>query len=295
LAKGVDYFEQAIGKDPNYAPAYSGLADCLFLQSWISDLPREQVIPKAKAAARRAIELDPSLAEPHASLGLIAVNERNWSEAEAEFNRALELNSNYPTAHHWNGIRLAAIGRSMDGIAELRRAVALDPLSPILHTELGWLLTLARSPGLAIQEQQKSLELDANFYLAHMYLARAYEVEHQYPLAISELSRAVELSGGKPEIRARLGRIYGLAGKPEEVRKLLAELDMEYKEKPIPPFLQALIYSGLGDREKELAMLEKADAEDNNTEAAWLKVDPTYDTVRTNPRFQRILQRNGLQ
>lgn len=294
LAKGIDYFRQAIARDSAYAPAYAGLADCLFLQIWISELPREQVIPPAKAAARRAIELDPDLAEPHASLGIIAVAELDWREAEAELDRALELNSNYPTSHHWNGFRLAAIGRQAEGVAELRRAIALDPLSPILHTDLGWLLILSRSPEPAIQELNRALELDPNFYIAYEYLARAHELERQYPLAITEMTKAVELSGGKPELRARLGRVYALAGRTEEARHMLVELNQESKQKSLSSMFPAWIYSGLGDKDRELAMLERAMAEGNNAETSWFKVDPTYDGVRSDERFQRILHRAGF-
>lgn len=294
LAKGIEYFQQAIALDPNYAPAYSGLADCLFLQIWITDLPREQVIPQAKIAARRAIELDPSLAEPHASLGIIAVSELDWPQAEHEFERALDLNSNYPTAHHWNGIRLAAIGRPEDGIAEVRRAIELDPLSPILYTELGWLLTLARHPDSAVQALRKALELDPNFYLAHSYLARAYELHQDYPAAIAEMQKAVDLSANKPELRARLARIYALAGRTNEAQNILSDLQEESKHAPLSSMYFAFVYGGLNDKEKELAMLERAFTEGNNAEVTWLKVDPTYDTVRTDPRFQEVLHRMGL-
>ncbi len=294
LAKGIDYFRQAIARDSTYAPAYAGLADCLFLQIWISELPREQVIPPAKAAAHRAIELDPNLAEPHASLGIIAVAEHNWPEAESEFNRALELNSNYPTAHHWNGFRLAALGRQPDSIVELRRAIVLDPLSPILHTDLGWILILSRNPQPAIQELHKALELDAHFYLAYEYLARAHELERQYAEAISEMTKAVELSDDKPELRARLGRIYALAGKTEEARHVLAELEKESKQKPLSSMFPAWIYGGLGEKNEEITMLERASTEGNNAETAWLNVDPAYDDLRLDPRFQNVLHRAGF-
>lgn len=294
LAKGIEYFQQAIAQDSSYAPAYAGLADCLFLQTWITDLPREQVMPQAKIAARRAIELDPRLAEPHASLGIIAVSELDWPEAEREFNRALDLNSNYPTAHHWNGIRLAAIGKPADGIAEVRRAIELDPLSPILYTELGWLATLDHNYKSAIEALNKALELDSNFYLAHAYLARTYEQQREYPVAIAEMQKALELSAGKPELQARLGRLYALAGRTSEAEKLLSDLQKESKHRPLSSMYPAFVYSGLNDKEKELAMLERAVTEGNNSEVAWFKVDPTYDTVRTDPRFQEILQRSGL-
>jgi len=291
LAKGIEYFRQAIARDSRYAPAYAGLADCLFLQRWISELPGEQVIPSAQEAARRAIDLDPSLAEPHASLGIIAVAEMHWAEAENEFQRALELNANYATAHHWNGLRLGAIGKTGDGVSEIRRAIELDPLAPILHTDMGWLLILDRKPELAVVAAKKALELDPGFYLAYEYLARAHEQQRDYETAIAEMKKAVDLSGGKPELRARLGRVYALAGQTSEATRIQAELKKESKHKPLSSMLAALVYSGLGEYPKELTMLERAFTESYNTETSWLKVDPTYDTVREDPRFQKLLHK----
>jgi DNA-binding winged helix-turn-helix (wHTH) protein/tetratricopeptide (TPR) repeat protein len=291
LQKAIAYFGQAIEKDPAYALAYVGLADSYSLLSYFGGLPSNETFPKAKAALQKALEIDDELPEAHASLGLISAwFDWNWSGAEREYQRAVELNQNYATVHHWYGNYLTLIGRQDEGVAELKRAWENDPLSLIINTDLGWALSYARRYDQAIEQLSKTLEMDPNFAHAHIMLAQTYEGNGEFKKAIAEYQKAVELSGGSGEYFGTLGYVYAVSGRRDEAQKLLDGLK---KQKYVRPYRVAVIYAGLGEKEPAFEWLDKAyRARDEGV--IGLKVDPKLDSLRSEPRFLDLLQRMGF-
>ena len=294
LKRAVDYFQQAIDKDPGYALAYAGLADCYAVyNSYQVELPRESG-PKAKAAATRALEIDDTLAAAHASLGMTRMSyEWDWSGAEREFQRAIDLDPNYATAHHWYAICLSATGRSEQAMASLQRAQQLDPLSLIINADVGLVLHFARRHGEAIEQVRKVLEMDPNFAAGHRHLGMAYEQESRYAEAIAEFQKGLDISRGNPFALGSLGHAYGVSGNREKARQALSGVLELGKRRYVPPSAAALIYTGLGDKEHALEWLEKA-FNDRSLEMIFLKVDPRFDGLHSDPRFAGLLRRMGL-
>jgi serine/threonine-protein kinase len=288
--KGIEYFQQAIEKDPGLALAHVGLADCYTgLGAW-QVLPANESIPKARAAAERALKIDDSLAEAHTSLARVKTLSGDWPGAEAEYKRAIELNPNYETAHHWYALHLAGEGRLDEAMAEMRRAQEIDPRSLIINTEVGRIFYHMRQYDQAIAQYQKTLGMDPNFAQAHLQLGWAYEKKGMYQEAIAEYQKAIAL-GARPTMLSRIGRTYALWGKRGEAQKVLDELKQLSKRSYVPSYDFALIYAGLGEKEQAITWLEKAYEEDP---PMGLKVDPTWDSLRSHPRFQDLLRRMGL-
>jgi tetratricopeptide (TPR) repeat protein len=288
LEKGIQYFNQAIATDPSYALAYDGLA----YYYWMADdwtLSPRDAIPKANEAANKALELDDTLAEAHASLAMVdAFYDWDWAAAESEFKRSIELKPNYAQAHEWYGWYLVMIGRTNEGIAESERAVELEPLSPETNTFLGWVLYLAHRYGRMIEQMRMTTDLDPNYWLAREDLGLAYEQQGQFPEAVAELQKAAELAGIIAEPSAYLAHVYAVSGKKVEAQKLLDRLKERPKETYVPAHDIARIYAGLGERDQALAWLEGAyQARSGNMPL--LKVDPQVDNLRSDPRFQRTL------
>src|SRR4030095_1484181 len=245
LKKAIEYFDQAIEKDPSFALAYAGLADCYVVP--VSRIPPREAMPKAKAAAMRALELDESLAEAHASLArVLASYDWDWTNAEKEYKRAIELNPRYPVAHQWYGGYLAVLGRHNEAIAERKRAQELDPLSLIINAELGMAFYYARDYDQAIEQFEKTLELDQNFPPPRAFLPAAYEQKGMYAEAIAEFKKALALRGSSEVgfLRAGLGHIYAVSGQKSEARKLLAELKQLSEQGYVPAPSIALIHAG---------------------------------------------------
>ncbi len=293
LLKGVDYFQQAIDKDPNYALAYVGLADCYgLLGIWGPPRPAE-AFPRAKAAALKAVEIGDTLGEAHTSLAWINfVFDWDWAGAEREYRRAFELNPSYATAHQWYAHYLMWMGRLEEAKAEMKRAQELDPLSLVINTELAYPFYYAGQYDQAIQQGRRALELDPNFYRAHWLLGLVYEQKGMFGEAIAELQRAASLSGRTPIIFAALGHAYAVAGKRGEAQKVLDELREVSKRRYVPSYHVAQIYVGLGEKQQALAWLEKA-----YQERSWvppLRFDPSFDGLRSDPRFADLLRRIGL-
>ncbi|MGH2619502.1 MAG: tetratricopeptide repeat protein, partial [Anaerolineales bacterium] len=293
LKRAVEYFQQAIDKDPGYALAYAGLADCYALYpNYQVESPRDSG-PKAKAAATRALEIDNTLAEAHASLAWTLMQyEWDWAGAEREFQRSIELDPNYPTAHHWYGICLAATGRTGQAIASMKRAQQLDPLSMIINAGVGLELYFARRYDEAIEQIRKALEMDPNFAEGHRYLGMAYEQEAMYREAIAEFQKAFELSGGSPSMLGFLGHAYALSVNRGKALRAIADLDELSKRRYVSPSNTAVIYTGLGDKERALEWLEKA-LDDRSYDVIRLKVDPRLDGLRADRRFANLLRRMG--
>jgi eukaryotic-like serine/threonine-protein kinase len=295
LKRAVEYFQQAIDKDPDYALAYAGLADCYAVYtSYQVEAPRESGT-KARTAAIQAVKIDETLAEPHASLGMTLMQyDWDWAGAEREFLRSIELDPKYPTAHNWYGIYLGSTGRAEQAVASQRRAQQLDPLSLIINTGAGWELYFARRHQEAIEQIRKTLDMDPTFARGHWFLGLAYEQEAMYREAIAEFQKAFDLSEGSPSMLGSLGHAYALSGNLEKARQALAHLQELSKRRYVPPFDPAVIYAGLGDKERAFEWLEKA-FEDRSWGMVRLKVDPRFDRLHADPRFASLLRRMGLE
>ncbi len=294
MNKGVEYFQQAIEKDPNYALAYAGLADSYAMLGAYGFLRPETAYPRARAAATRAIELDDTLAEPHTSLLAVKLDyDWDWSGAEAEFQRSVQLNPAYPTAHHWYAMYLAAMGRREQALAAISRARELDPLSVLINTHVGVVHYLGHQFDQAINRIRDALELDPNYVVAHWYLGQAYAEQGMYEDAIVESQRAVTLSPGNPKFLATLGYAYALSGNRGEARKLAQQLNELSKNRYVSPLDVAYVYAGLREKEQAFAWLKRA-----HQERSWgmyrIKVDPKLDRLRSDPRFQDLLRRLGF-
>jgi hypothetical protein len=295
LNKGIEYFQQAIAKDPTYALAYSGLADSYTLLAYYSFVAPKAFFPRAKDAARKAQEIDDKLAEGHAALAAIRRDfDWDWVAAEKECNRAFELNPGYASAHEWCANLFTAIGRGEEGLAQMKRAQELDPLSLVTNADLGRTLYFARNYDQSLEQLQKTLDLDASFALAHVFLGQTYEQNKLFEKAIAELQKGNDLSGGSTYARARLGHAYAVAGKTGEAQKVLGQLKDRSKQKYVPAYDIALIYLGLGEKDQAFAWLERA-YEERCPTLEFLKVEPSLDPLRSDPRFANLLRRMNLQ
>src|ERR1700739_3309678 len=294
LNVALAYFNQAIEEDPTFAQAYSGLADTYaLLGDWqYAVMTPKEALPKAKAAATRALELDSALGEAHNSLAFCLDGfDWNFPAAEKEFQRAIELNPGYATAHHWYAWHLSLLGSYDEAIAEMRKAQDLDPLSLIINADLAELLVLAHSYDESIGQSRKTIEMDPNFAMAHNQLAQAYLQKHVYDQAIAELQKAVQLSGGSPTCIANLARAYALSGKRSEAMKLLSDLKKRSSSTYSNAYEIAMIYTALGDREHAMNWLEKGYKERFNP---GVLLRPAFDPLRSDPRFQDLARRIGL-
>jgi TolB-like protein/Flp pilus assembly protein TadD len=291
LKKGLEYFQQAIEKDPGYALAYAGLADSYVVLGSLAMTPPKEAYPRAKAAAFKALEIDEGLAEAHVPLA-VARGEYDWDwvGAEKELKRAIELNPSYANAHQWYAEHLSQMGRHNEAIAEIKRAQELDPLSVIINAAGGALFYCARRNNEAIAQCRRTLELNAGFYPAHLYLGRAYEQEKLYDEAISEYQKAMALDPGSVRVAIALAHGYAAAGRRTEALKVISSLRELSKQRHVSPYGIAQAYTALGDFDQAFAWLEKA-YQDRWGQLAWLKVDPGDDPLRSDPRFQDLLRR----
>jgi len=291
--KAIEYYQQAIEKDPDYALAYAGLADCYANCSFAELLPKEAIV-KARAAATTALELDDTLAEAHNALGHVKVNlDWDWSGAEREFKLALKLNPNYVEAHHRYAHYLVAMGRFEEALAESVRGLELDPIDLSMNTHLGWHYLMARQYDLAIEHSKKTLELDQSFVRARVYLGQAYEQTGRYQEAIAEIQKVRTLYGESQIATGLLGHAYALAGLKGEAQKILEELKEQSQREYVLPYNLAIIYIGLGEKDQAFEWLEKA-AEDRSDDLIYLNVDQIFDPLRSDPRFTALVRRIGL-
>jgi serine/threonine-protein kinase len=296
IQKGIGYFQQAIEKDPTYALAYAGLADSYAVLSEYTGLPSSETFPKAKAAASKALEIDDTLAQAHATLASTHQSfDWDFSSADKEYRRAIELDPKYPTAHHWYSLTLSVLGRHEQAIAEAERANELDPLSPIISSTRAFVFYDARQYDRAIEAARKTLELDKGLGWTHVVLGLALEQKKMYPEAIAELGEAVRLSGRSIYAVAALGHAYAVSGRREEAMRLIEELK-GWTERGYDPLANiSLVYAGLGQNDEAMRELEKA----YQARSAWLinlalKVDPRWDALRSDARFQDLLRRIGF-
>ncbi|MBI1803429.1 MAG: protein kinase [Ignavibacteria bacterium] len=295
LKKAIEFFQQAVEKDTAYAIAYAGLADSYTLLALLEFLPPREAFPKAKAAAEKAIMIDPSIAEAHASLGVVRFQyDWDWPAAEQEYTRAIALKKNYGTAHHYYADFLKGMGRFDQALSEIKKAQELDPLSLAINTGLGHVLYLSRHYDQAIEQYRRTLEMDPNFLQARLWFGRPYLQKKMYKEAISELQAAVQLSGNSTIACAMLGHAYAAAGNKKEALKMLDELTKRSEHQYVPSYWIGMIYIGFGDKDKAFAWLDKA-YDERSAWLAWLKVEPRFDTLRSDQRFTTLLKKMGLE
>jgi tetratricopeptide (TPR) repeat protein len=294
LKVALAYFNQAIEEDPKYARAYSGLADTYaLLGDWqYAVMTPKEALPKAKAAAIRALELDNALGEAHNSLAFCLDGfDWNFESAGEEFRRAIALNPGYATAHHWYAWHLSLLGHHDEAIAEMRKAKNLDPLSLIISADLAELLVMAHLYDESILESHKTIEMDPNFALAHNQLGQAYLQKQMHDEAITELQKAVQLSGGSPTLVANLARAYVASHERIEAVKLLNDL----KKRSNPTYSHAseiaVVYAALGDKDQAMNWLEKGYEERFNP---GVLLRPGFDPLRADARFENLVHSIGL-
>jgi eukaryotic-like serine/threonine-protein kinase len=295
INKGIECFQQAIAKDPAYALAYCGLADCYSMHANYGFLPPKIGYSKANDAALKALELDDTLSEAHVSLGFIKSDYAwDWPGAEMEFQRAIALNPNYATARQWHGYTLWKTGHFEESIAEHRRALELDPLSLPIFRNLGLAYYLARQYDLAIEQLRKTREMDSSFVLTREYLGLAYLEKGMYKEAIVNCEEAAAPVSASPYAISALGYVYAVSGKKAEAQNVRDRLQKLSEQKYLSPRFMASICAGLGEKNKALESLSAAYEDRSLQIGPGIIADPTYDSLRAEPRFQELLRRMGL-
>jgi serine/threonine-protein kinase len=292
--KGIDYFNQAIAVDPNYALAYSGLAfNYNNAGDWMT--PPKEAGPKAKEAAKKALAIDDTLADAHLSLATTAHwYEWDWAAAEGEFKRAIELSPNDPRPRGYYSWYLALMGRNDQALAEAKRGQQLDPVSSEANLFVGSILVFTRQPDQAIEQLRSGIELDPTYWYAHDFLGRAYEQKERFPEAIAEFQRAVELEQDNAENWSNLGHAYASSGKRTEALQIIDQLKVRSAHSYVAPYSFAAIYAGLGDKDQAFAWLDHAYADRSGFLAFYFKTDAHMDSLRSDPRFADLVRRIGL-
>jgi len=293
MQKAQGYFQQAINKDPSYGAAYSGLADCNSGLTWHGFTSPAETLPRAHAAALKAIEIDPQSAEAHASLALVLSHEWDWHGAEAEFKRALQLDPRYANAHHWYGDYLSITGQHAEALAEAKNASELDPLNLMIGTWLGLRHYLARKYDSAIEQGLSTVELDPNFAASHLVLGEAYVQAGHRDRGLAELQSATTLSGNSPLYLAQVGVAYASEGRKTEALQIVTQLQTMSVNRYVSPYGLAQIYAVLNEKEQTFKWLKIAH-DDRAVWMSYLAVDPVFHSYRSDPRFQDLLRRVGL-
>jgi TolB-like protein/tetratricopeptide (TPR) repeat protein len=295
IKQAIEEFQQSIERDPNFALGHVGLADSYIGLTFYDLAAPHETMPKAKESAIKALALDNTVAEAHASLAHVLMNyDWNWSEAEKEFKRSIELKPDYATAHQWYAIHfLTATGRLEEAVQEMKKALELEPASLVMNTFMGATLYYAGRYDEAIDQCRRTIEMDPNFAVAHWHLGLAYEQEQVFDAAIEEFQKAVSLSGGSPLMKAALGHAYAKSQKKHEANKILGELNELSKQQYVSPYEVATICVALGNDEEAFQLLGKAYTE-HSFHLVYLKVWPQFKSVSSDSRFQGLVQRVGL-
>ncbi len=293
IERGIKYFEEAIGRDPNYALAYAGLADCYSILGYYGFRRSAVVSPWARELAERALSLDDNLAEPHASLGQVLMQYYfDWKKSGAELDRALEINPSYATAHFWRATQFMSHGRFDECLTQVRKARDLDPLSMIILTDFAKDLYLAGKYDQAIEQYKQCFEVDPKFAIAHKGLAEVYAQVGLNSEAVVEIERAIKLSGRSVFILDDLGYIYAKAGRKKDALTVVKDLDRISADEYVPAYGRSVIYAALGETETALTWLERAYEE--RSFLVYIKVDPAFEALRKEERYQSVLNKMGL-
>jgi len=293
LKKAIEQFKAATDRDPNYALAFVGLADCYAVSNEYAGTPTSETIPQARVYAERALAIDAQLAEAHSTLGIINEYSWQWGEAEKEFKRAIELNPNYPTAFHWYSIFLKNMGRNDEAAAMIKRAQELDPLSSIIGVNVSRMYGLQKNYDASIENSLKQIELDPNFPPAYEYLALSYLKRGRNAEAIAAAEKAVGLSNRSGISLGDLGHVYAVAGKRAEAIDKIKELEEKYTRKEANGHYIAAVYVGLGDKDKAFEWLEK-DFQARNGKLPEIRWQLQFESLSDDPRYKDLLKRMGL-
>jgi TolB-like protein/Tfp pilus assembly protein PilF len=292
IRQAIAFYEQAIALDPNYALAYAGLAEAYVILPFYTATAPSEAFPKAKTAALKALQLNEQLAEAHTGFARVLWYEFDMLGSISEFQRAIALNPNYATAHQWYGrAPLAALGRFDEAIAEGKRAIELDPLSPIINTDLGYTMINARRYGEAIAQLRTTLGIDPTFYYAHDTLGRALELKGDLAAAIAEYTKAQQLTDNNLGSRVLLAAAKAQSGDKEAAVQMLAELEELSQNRNVRAFWRTLLYLSLGNRDEAIRWLEQSVAGHEDTDVNFIKVDPMLDPLRGDPRFEALVQK----
>lgn len=294
LTKSIQYFQLAIEQDPNYALAHQGLAEAYSVMNDYDVLAPKESYSKAKSEALKALELDDTLGEAHATLASVKEDlEWDWAGADREFQRAIELSPSDATAHQWYSEYLLRVGRIEEGVAEIQRAAELDPGSPLMNAEVGGAFYWARRYDDSIDQLRKSIAMEPNFSYAHSWLGFAYLQKGMHSEAVGEFQKAVDVSGGASTFLAALGHAYGLAGQKEQGRSIIQKLNAVSRQSYVSPYDMAIIYTGMGDKDQAIHWLEVG-YKLHDPALDMLKVEPALDSLRSDNRFQDLIRRVGL-
>ena len=294
LKKSIDYFQQTTEHDPKYARAFAGLAESYILLAVHSDMPPQDSSQKAKTAAMRALEIDDAIAEAHTALAHVRFfYDWDWSGAESEFKRAIELSPNYPRAHNFYASYLIVMGRYQEAISEVKRAQGLAPVSLPINVQVARVFYFAREYDEAIEQCRKVLEMDPNYGGARQFLGRSYKQKRMYEEALTELQKARGFLAGNAEVLSLIGYTYAVSGRRIEAQTTLGELQGLSKQRYVSPYHMAMVYAGLGERDAAFLWLEKAYA-DREGRMTILKCAPEFDSLHADPRFPDLLRRIGL-
>ncbi len=293
MQKASIYFQQAIDRDPAYGAAYSGLADCNSGLTWHGFNPPAEALPKANAAALKAIEIDSLSAEAHASLALVLNHQSDWAGAEREFKRALQLDPHYANAHHWYGDYLSIRGRHDEALLEARQALELEPLNLMIGTWVGLRYYLAREYDRAIEQARNTVDLDPNFAAAHLVLGESYVQIGQYEQGLAELQKAASLSGNSPLYLAQVGVAHAVAGRKTKAFRIIGQLQSISDKRYVSPYGLAQIYAALDDNNQTFKWLQTA-YDDHAVWMSYLAVDPLFDRFHSDQRFQELVRRLAL-
>jgi len=293
LAKGIEYYNQAITADPNYALAYAGLAYYYIVQAdWYQ--PANEAMPKARDAAQRALKIDEKVAATHTTLGTVAFwYDWNWKTAEKEFQRAIELDPGDSHARQYYSLFLVCLGRGDEAVDQAKKGQQLEPLSAEVTTFLGVAFVFSRRYDEAISQQLKAVEMEPSNWFAHNWLGRAHAGKGQFDQAIAEYNKADQLQEDLPEVLANLGFAYAQSGNRVEAQKTLDRLEKLSPLQYVPPFNFAVIYAGLGDKDRAIYWLERA-YRDRASSIPWIGSDPQFDSLRPDERFRNLLSRVGF-
>jgi tetratricopeptide (TPR) repeat protein len=294
IQKAIECFNQALALDPTYALAYVGLADCYVLLEQYAGMPGRETYPKAVAAASRALEIDNTLAEAHATLGFANYAMWSWDKAEQEFKTSFSLNPNYPTAYHWYCILLHTLGRHEEAFKAIKRAQELDPLSPVIGLNVAIAYYFERNYERALREMDAVLAIDSSFSPAYYRKVQPYTKLRKLQEAYDAASKGVEVSNRSAEAISFLGYSAGLLGKRDEALNIGKELEQRYASRTCPGYYIARVYAGLGD-DKDIFKWLDADVENHSGTMIWLTQDPEWDPYRSDPRFVDLLEKVGLE